>query len=235
MHRLRLRDEAGFSMVEMIVVVAILGIVLSGVTTVLLSGSHAQLQINNRFQAQEASRLALAAVRRDVHGACTAAVNVGKTQLTLSTPIGAGPTPTTQCGTVNAANVSKIIWCVLASSTPSQYALYRSTTSTCTSSSKLVADNLINTLTGFAGYFQTTTTTIAFGEFQTVDVDFAVSLKQGDAGAPFDLKERLALRNTVWSGTASTSCSAAVPCSPGPCDKVDVAGVPIPCYPPAIS
>jgi Tfp pilus assembly protein PilW len=49
----------------MIMVLAILGIVLGGVTTVFISGSRAELQVNNRFQAQEASRLALAAIRKD--------------------------------------------------------------------------------------------------------------------------------------------------------------------------
>jgi prepilin-type N-terminal cleavage/methylation domain-containing protein len=74
MRRLRLRDEGGFSLIELLVVMAILGIVLSGVTTVFISGSRAELQVNNRFQAQEASRLAMAAIRKDVHGACAALV-----------------------------------------------------------------------------------------------------------------------------------------------------------------
>ena len=243
MRRLRLRDERGFTLIEMVLVVSMLGVVLGGITTVFLSGSRAELNVNTRFQAQEGARLALAALRRDVHNACTAKVTgtAPALQLTLSIPVTGGtpavaPIPQEQCGTVNASHITKIIWCAIAMTNPNtKYALYRSTTSTCTTSSKLVANNMVTTLTGFAGFFQTTSTTIPFGQFQTVDVDIPISLKQGTAGVPFELKERLALRNTVWSTTAASSCSASVPCIPGPCDQVDVAGVPIPCYPPVIS
>jgi Tfp pilus assembly protein PilW len=228
------------------VVCAVLGIVLGGVTTVFLSGSRAELGINNRFQAQEAARLALAGVRRDVHNACTASVNAGKTQLTLSIPKtntatnpATAPIPTQQCGTVNAGNISKVIWCAVQNATiTTRYALYRSTTGTCSSASVKVADNLINTLSGFNGFFVPTLTaggSINFGQFQTVDLDIPVSLQQGTAGRPFRLTERIALRNTVWSTTASTSCSVAAPCTPGPCDYVDVAGAAQPCYPPVLS
>jgi prepilin-type N-terminal cleavage/methylation domain-containing protein len=247
MRRLRLRDERGVTLIEMIMVLAILGIVLGGVTTVFISGSRAELNVNNRFQAQEASRLAMAAIRNDTHSSCAAAINAGKTQLTLSIPVTnkatTPPTPpnaTTQCGTINAGNITKVIWCVLTSPTVStKFAVYRSTASTCTSSSKLVADNLINTLGNFAGFFKPTlivaTGAINWGETQTVDVDIPVSLKQGQAGAPFDLQERLAISNTVWSTTAAQSCSASVPCIPGPCDYLDVALAHAPCYPIVIS
>jgi hypothetical protein len=191
--------------------------------------------------------MAMGAIRKDAHSACAATINAGKTQVTLSIPITDKstnpPTPpnaATQCGTVNAANITKVIWCVLTSPTNSaKFAVYRSTTSTCTSSSKLVADNLVNTLTNFSGFFKPTlvvaTSSINWGETATFDVDIPVSLKVGQSGAPFDLQERLALSNTVWSGTAAQSCSVSVPCIPGPCDNVDVVGTKIACYPIVIS
>jgi hypothetical protein len=149
-------------------------------------------------------------------------------------------------------NITKIIWVACTSPTVNtRFALYRSTTSAaCPSSGKLVADNLVKTLPGFVGFFQptllppvapNTAGSIAYGETQTVDVDIPVSLKQGTAGVPFDLKERLALSNTVWAKSqaqAALGCSASVPCFPGPCDYLDPLSTPpnaVSCFPPKIT
>ena len=244
--RLPLRGEHGVTLIEMIMVLAILGTVLGGVTTVFVAGSRAELQVNNRFQAQEAARLAMGAVRTDVHSACSVVVSGGNTVMTLSVPVTdktknpvVPAVPGEQCGTINAANIAKIIWVVCTSPTVStQFAIYRAIATTCPSTGKLVANNLINT----GGFFVSTLTAgaINWGETQTVDVDIAVTLKTGTggAGAPFDLKQRLALSNTVWSTTSGTACSASVPCFPGPCDymnTVPVVPTPLPCYPPPIT
>jgi Tfp pilus assembly protein PilW len=232
----------------MIMVLAILGIVLGGVTTVFISGSRAELNVNNRFQAQEASRLAMGAIRNDMHSACAAAVNAGETVVTLAIPITdktttpATPIPpnaTTQCGqTAPALNVARVAYVVCTSPTNSaKFAIYRLTVTPpvtpCPSAGKLIADNLVNTLSGFSGFFQANaagTTVITWGETQTVDVDIPVSLKVGQSGAPFDLKERIAISNTVWGTVANQNCSASVPCTQGPCDYVDVLLVHQPCY-----
>jgi prepilin-type N-terminal cleavage/methylation domain-containing protein len=251
--RLRLRGEHGVTLIEMIMVLAILGIVLGGVTTVFISGSRAELNVNNRFQAQEAARIGLAAVRKDLHGACVASVdttiNPGKL-MTLSIPTidkttNTAPDATMQCGLI-ISTMTKVFWVICTSPTnPAKFALYRATAaSTCPSSGKLVADNLVNNLTGFAGFFQitrllTTPTqsvgSLYMGEVQTVDVDIPVNLKVGTLGQPFDLKERMALPNTVWSKAATQSCSAAVPCFRGPCSYTDMASGAVMCFPPLIA
>jgi len=69
----RLSGERGFTLPEMIVTVAILGIVVGGITTAFTSASKAEADLNRRFQAQEASRLALDQMRRELHCASTAA------------------------------------------------------------------------------------------------------------------------------------------------------------------
>jgi prepilin-type N-terminal cleavage/methylation domain-containing protein len=256
MKRLRLRDEGGFSLIEMVVVVTILGMVLGGITTVFISGSRAQLQVNDRFQAQETARLALSAVRQDVHSACAAYVKPATTpansQLTLSIPItnttpnpDVPPDPASQCGTVNTTNLMKVFWCVMTSPTNSaKYALYRSGVScTTASTSKLVADNLVNTTAGFAGFFlsgASTTVAIPPGQTQTVDVDIPVSLQVGQFGKPFDLKERLALSNTTWTATSGASCGLSGPdptCNVGTCPYAyanTLAAAPA-CYVPVIN
>ena len=62
-----LRREAGYSLVEMITVMAIMSIVLGGITQVFTSASKADIDMSNRFQAQQNTRLALDKLRADTH------------------------------------------------------------------------------------------------------------------------------------------------------------------------
>jgi hypothetical protein len=73
------------------------------------------------------------------------------------------------------------------------------------------------------------------GEVQTVDVDIPVSLKVGTAGQPFDLKERMALPNTVWAHLSGQLCSVGTPCFRGPCSYTDMASGAVMCFPPSIT
>ena len=74
----RLRGERAYTMVELITVVAIMGIVMTGITTVFVQGSNAELDMNNRFQAQSATRIALDKIRKDIH--CSSGVTSPTTQ-----------------------------------------------------------------------------------------------------------------------------------------------------------
>lgn len=67
----RLRAERGYSLVEMITVMVIMSIVMTGITTVFVQGSNAELDMNNRFQAQTNARIGLDKIRKDVHTGCT--------------------------------------------------------------------------------------------------------------------------------------------------------------------
>jgi type II secretory pathway pseudopilin PulG len=63
----RLRAESGYTLVELIAVMAILMIVLTALTTLFVSGAQAQLEADRRFQAQQAARAAADRMRREVH------------------------------------------------------------------------------------------------------------------------------------------------------------------------
>ena len=66
----RLANEAGFTMVELIGVMAILLIILTAVTTLFVSGSRAQVDLNERFQAQTEARVATDRIRHEKWLAC---------------------------------------------------------------------------------------------------------------------------------------------------------------------
>ena len=233
----RLRDERGYSLIELIMVCTLLSIVLGAVTIIMVNGSRVQVDLNSRFQAQSSARIALNEFRGDAHNACTATVAAGQTSVTFSIPLldrsttpATQPVPTTQCGGTNGNNLKKVIWCVLAMPTnAAKFALYRSTTSTCTTSSKIEADNMVNTLTGFTTWFSAQPTTIAFQNRRVISIDIPVTLKNGVTGKAFDLKQWITLRNGVWAIAAATSCSAGAPCTAGTCT------VATGCYPPVIN
>ena len=65
-------------MVEMITVMLIMSIVMTGITTVFVQGSNAELDMNNRFQAQTNARLGLDKIRKDIH--CASAVRPRRTR-----------------------------------------------------------------------------------------------------------------------------------------------------------
>jgi prepilin-type N-terminal cleavage/methylation domain-containing protein len=236
MRRLRLRDERAFTLIEMVVVCAILGLVLTGLTSAFLSGTHSEINLTKRFQAQQSARFALDGLRIDARNACAANVpSTAKLVLALV------PTSndTTLCGSAATSSYPKAIWCALTSPTIStQYALYRSTAtdSSCTSANgKLVADGLTSnglfSISSGAPVAACAAGTICVQQLETVRVSIPVSFVQGtQQGKPYALSQTIALRNTVFQTTsATTACTVAVPCTPGTC----LFNGPV-CYPPAI-
>ena len=63
----RLRGEVGFTLIEMITVMAIMSVVFAGITTAFVSASKAQNDQDRRFRAQLNTRLALDKIRKDIH------------------------------------------------------------------------------------------------------------------------------------------------------------------------
>ena len=107
------RGESGYSLIELLTVMAIMGVVLSGLTSIFVSGSKAELDTNKRFQAQSAGRLALDKIRRELHCASTA-TSTGSS-ITLTMPTG--------CKT---ASNTTVTWCTSqVGSSTTRYALYR--------------------------------------------------------------------------------------------------------------
>lgn len=132
--RARLARQDGFTLIELITVLAILGIVLSGIMAVFVAGLHAEVDMNERFQAQQEARVALATLRREVRSACVytfASTNpgvvsadgalMGFTWVTLGY-CGDSATDSTKVQT-------RVTWCVQADG--AYYALVRQVGSSC--------------------------------------------------------------------------------------------------------
>jgi prepilin-type N-terminal cleavage/methylation domain-containing protein len=176
--------EDGYTLVELVVVMAILGTVVAALTTVFVSGSAAEIDLNLRFQAQQQGRLGLNQIRSDVHCASAAQAQTIGSYPGLKLAVGScyPSTPT-------------ISWCVVpVTTTPARYAVYRSTatSSICTAGDTartLVADYL----TTSTGVF--TTGTIARFALQTVDIDFEISANATTTKDVYELTDSVVARN----------------------------------------
>jgi prepilin-type N-terminal cleavage/methylation domain-containing protein len=185
----RLSGQAGFTVVEMLTVLLILGVVMGGLTTVFTSATNAEADMNNRFQAQQTARLALDKLRREVHCASSATPAGSSTSsVVLTLP--------TYCKTYS-GNTS-VTWCTRSVAT-NRYALYRVNGAICTGGVKW-ADYLAPTSTatvcsGALCIFNFTAQTTS--SLAKLHVDFPVNPKPSRTAETYELIDDLVLRNST--------------------------------------
>ena len=174
--RSRLRGEAGYSLVEMLTVMVIMSVVFAGITDIFVTGSKAQTEQDNRFQAQLGTRLALDKIRKDVH--CGSDVTpYATTSVTIKRPSGCG---------------GDVSWCTVAvSGFTNRYRLYRQSGTTCSSSGTMVADYLTS-----ANAFPAFAHTVGCQCLASLQVDFTVSNK-GSTRDAYELSDTIFLRNST--------------------------------------
>jgi prepilin-type N-terminal cleavage/methylation domain-containing protein len=178
---LRAREEAGYTLVEMITVMMIMTVVFAGITTVFVAGSKAQAEQDRRFQAQVATRLALDKIRRDIHCA-TDVTPYAKTAVTLKIPSGCG---------------GDVSWCTLpVSGYTNRYALYRQPGGSCSAAGTKIADYLTSPNSSPPSVFPLFAHDIGCGCLASLQADFAVSVKGTSVGA-YELKDTIFLRNST--------------------------------------
>ena len=173
-------DERGFTLSEMIVTMAIMGVVIGAVATLFTSGTSASVDLDLRFAAQSEARVALDTFRREVHNACDATVS-GGSSVTLKT-LTSGYACTTNSST----------WCT--SGSGSRYGLYRKAGATCNAAGSPRADYLIG-----ASIFTVTTPAAGTYLLKKVGIDMTVNQKPSIARLGYRVQDSIALRNGARS------------------------------------
>ena len=192
MRRLRLLralgGERGYSLIEMLIVLSIMSVVMGALTTVFVQASNSELDMNNRFQAQQESRLALDKMRREVHCGSVATPAGSSSSVTLTLPA--------YCKTGSGS----ITWCTRNVST-NRYALYRVVGASCSGGVKW-ADYLVPTSSASVcsgtlcifTYVAQSTSSLA-----KLHVDFPVNVKPLKSVDLYELADDIVLRNSTRS------------------------------------
>jgi prepilin-type N-terminal cleavage/methylation domain-containing protein len=135
--------QDGFTLVEMLVVMVILGVVLAGLTILLTGAMSSQTDQTNRAQTQQDARLGLDRMRREIRCASDIATASGYPASAVTITLG------TYCPT--AAGATTVTWCTkdkngtsppVAGAQP--YTLWRYTGATCSGTGIKWASNLVD-------------------------------------------------------------------------------------------
>lgn len=195
------RDEAGFSLTEMMAVLAILLTVVGVVTTLMVSAIKSEVDLTERTKAQQETRLALERMRRDVHCASTTSLmaDTPASLVTLTMPLGcpsaAGLTPL-----VASPTFGNVTWCT--SGSASRWALYRipdfTTCTTAAAGARREADYLTQ-----PNLFTLKTQVNKLARLCAV---FPVDTDPTDASRAYALKDFLVLRNSIRGGSGTQAC-----------------------------
>ena len=189
--------QGGYALTELLTVLVILVIVLGGLTALFVSATSAEVDLRERFDAQQEARLALDALRREVHCASS-----------MAQPSSPSATVTITLPTGCPSGSGTVTWCTVSAGT-NRYQLYRKVGSTCDSAGKRHADYLVPDVTSadqttvcgtpaslcIFEYTAPTATTRA-----KLKVEFPVDLKPTDTNRAYKLTDGLVLRNTSPTG-----------------------------------
>ena len=125
--------EAGYTVIELIIVMAILTVVLGAIVALFTSGINADADQNRRFQAQQDVRVAMDRLRRELHSGCTVS-----DPATYNTPVSSVTiyVPADSC----ASGTHSVTWCTTGSG--SNFTLYRIVATSCTGPTQYFAEHL---------------------------------------------------------------------------------------------
>ena len=188
----RLAAEHGYSLSEMLVVLAIIGIVVTALTQLFVSASTAQVDMTRRFEAQQDMRLALDKLRREIHCAkevsWTGGLPASEIRITLGDYC-----PTNNVGT-SAIGDDIFTWCTVGSS--QRHALWRYNGSACSGTGRKEADYLIMAKV-FTAYPTPPPGPLPTGQLPTLSVELPVDVNPADAKQRYTLTDDIVLRNAT--------------------------------------
>jgi prepilin-type N-terminal cleavage/methylation domain-containing protein len=186
----RLACERGYSLIESLVTILILGIVLSGLTTTFVSASHAELDMNRRFRAQEQARLAVDQLRRELHCASGvtdvngAALSASSSYTAIKVSLG------TYCETATPTGFTT--WCTLGSG---PWALYRIDHAVASCSTGAGARKVADYLTTRQPFSKPAAPAGVGVQLPTLHVALSVNVAGTGASTATSLVDDIALRN----------------------------------------
>lgn len=207
----RLEGEGGYTLAEMVVVIAILGVVVGGIVMLFARGINADADQQRRFHAQQDARLALDKMRREIHAACTVSnpttYNTAESSVTLYF---------SSDGCI--AGTHTVTWCT--SGSGSRYGLYRIVSTSCAGATSKFADYVTtgsiftylppnSYVTTLGGGMGATAITTAAGNstLPRLHVAFTVNRKPAVGTDQFKVADDIAFRNGPRScNTGVASC-----------------------------
>jgi prepilin-type N-terminal cleavage/methylation domain-containing protein len=182
--RQRLAEQRGYTLIEMVTVMAMMGVVMGGITSLFVAGTNAEVDQNNRFQAQLNARVALDKIRREVHCA---------TSVTLSGTASNGYYPT-MTENPSGCGGTQYTWCTAAVAGSTQrYRLYRQSGATCSSAAGTQFADYVTKGEIFAYVAQSS------ASLAKLTVDIPVNRKPAMSSETYELKDDIVLRNSTRS------------------------------------
>ena len=175
------REQGGYTLMELLVSVSILGSVMASVSVLLVSATKSEVDMNRRFQAQTEARLGLDLMRREVHCAMSVSPSGAAASVTLTIP---ATCPTSGGNTA-------ITWCTVANGT-NRWGLWRYPGSNCSGSGKRMADYV--TAASVFNYTAQNPNKLA-----TLNVRLPINVKPSESRFLYTLEDDIVLRNSTRS------------------------------------
>ena len=176
-----LREQRGYSLMELLVSMSILGAVMTSVSVLLVSATNSEVDMNRRFQAQTQARLGLDLMRREVHCAMSVSPAGASASVTLTIP---ATCPTSGGNTA-------ITWCTVANGA-NRWGLWRYPGASCSGTGKRYADYV--TASSIFTYTAQTPDKLAF-----LNVRLPINIKPSEPRFLYDLTDDIVLRNSTRS------------------------------------
>jgi prepilin-type N-terminal cleavage/methylation domain-containing protein len=201
----RALGQAGYTLIETLVVMSILVVVIGAIADGFTSASKVQTDQTARADDQESARQALERLRRDIHCASAAAVSPnaqGGDTLNLTVNPGQCLAVTTGAGVAQSGS-DGVQWCTEAvAGSPNRYKMYRTIVSTCDAADAVFQVDYVtkgdvwNVVCGDNNSF-----------LETVTIDLPVN--RDIATRPdrtYELTDQIALRNDTAGTGAHLNC-----------------------------